>query len=240
MKSLFLSLLLGTVAVTASAQPATHPPREAASFETVSVTGTGRVTLTPDRFTFNVGVQTQAPTVEDAVNQSNTKVAAVIAALKKGGATDADIKTTGFSIYPQQDFSQQGQMPRLLGYQVSNNLTVSRKQIGDAGRLLQAAVAAGVNQASGIQFEVSDPARGRDEGLKAAFDDARRKAEVLATAAGRTLGRALTITEGGAVEPPRPMPMVRTMAMQAKVSEVPVESGSQELSFTVSALFELR
>ena len=239
MKRLFLSLALSTMAVTAAAQPATQPPREAASFETVSVTGTGRVTLTPDRFSFNVGVQTQAPSVEDAVNQNNTKVAAVIAALKKGGATDAEIRTTGFSIYPQQDFSQ-GQVPRILGYQVTNNITVSRKQIGDAGRLLQAAISAGVNQASGIQFEVSDPTRGRDEGLKAAFNDARGKASVLASAAGRTLGRALSITEGGAAEPPRPMPGIRTMAMQAKVSEVPVEGGSQDLSFTVSAVFELR
>jgi uncharacterized protein len=239
MKGLFLSLALCTIAVTTSAQPATQPPREAASFETVSVTGTGHVTLTPDRFMFNVGVQTQAPTVEEAVNQNNGKISAVIAALKKAGATEGEVRTTGFSIYPQQDFSQ-GQMPRLLGYQVSNNVTVTRKQIGDAGRLLQAAVGAGVNQASGIQFEVSDPERGRDEGLKAAFDDARRKAEVLAKAAGRTLGRALSITEGGAAEPPRPGPIVRAMAMQAKVSEVPVESGSQDLSFTVSALFELR
>jgi len=239
MKRLFLSLALSTTAVAAAAQPATQPPREAASFETVSVTGTGRVTLTPDRFSFNVGVQTQAPSVEDAVNQNNTKVAAVIAALKKGGATDAEIRTTGFSIYPQQDFSQ-GQVPRILGYQVTNNITVSRKQIGDAGRLLQAAISAGVNQASGIRFEVSDPRRGRDEGLKAAFDDARGKASVLAAAAGRTLGRALSITEGGAAEPPRPMPGIRTMAMQAKVSEVPVEGGSQDLSFTVSAVFELR
>jgi uncharacterized protein YggE len=240
MKRLFLSLALGSIPLIAAAQPATQPPREAASFETVSVTGTGHVTLTPDRFTFNVGVQTQAPTVEDTVNQNNSRVAAVNAALKKAGATDAEIRTTGFSIYPQQDFSQQGQMPRLLGYQVTNSVTVSRKQIDDAGRLLQAAIAAGVNQASGIQFEVSNPARGRDEGLKAAFDDARRKAQVLATAAGRTLGRALSITEGGGAEPPRPMPMVRAMAMQAKVSEVPVESGSQELSFTVSVLFELK
>src|SRR5258708_12868652 len=156
MKRLFLSLALSTMAISAAAQPATQATREAASFETVSVTGTGRVTLTPDRFSFNVGVQTQAPSVEDAVNQNNTKVAAVIAALKKGGATDAEIRTTGFSIYPQQDFSQ-GQVPRILGYQVTNNVTVSRKQIGDAGRLLQAAISAGGNHASAPQSYISHP-----------------------------------------------------------------------------------
>jgi len=238
-RSFLISLALTVAATAALAQPASRPPREPAELETVSVNGTGEVTLTPDRYTFNVGVQTQAASVEDAVNQNNAKSAAVLAALHGAGATDQEIRTSGFSIYPQQDY-QQGQMPRVVGYQVTNNVTVSRKQIGDAGRLLQAAISAGVNQASGIQFEVSDPTRGRDEGLKAAFNDARSKAAVLAAAAGRTLGRALSITEGGAAEPPRPMPGIRTMAMQAKVSEVPVEGGSQQAHFTVSVIFELR
>jgi uncharacterized protein YggE len=239
MKRIYITLLLVTAAVAISGQPATQPPREAASFETVSVTGSGHVTLTPDRFTFNVGVQTQAPTVEDAVNQNNQKVADVIAALKQAGAAEGEIRTAGFSIYPQQDYSQ-GQLPRLVGYQVSNSVTVTRKQIGDAGKLLQAAIAAGVNQASGIQFEVADPARGRDEGLRAAFNDAKAKAALLAAAAGRTLGRALAVTEGGAQSPP-PRPMVRSMVAEAKISsEVPVEGGTQELGFTVSVIFELR
>jgi uncharacterized protein YggE len=233
--SIFLTFLIAA----ASAQPVTRPPREAASFETVSVTGSGHVNLTPDRYSFTVGVQTQAPTVEEAVNQNNAKTAAVLAALKKAGATDQEIRTSGFSIYPQQDYTQ-GQLPRLIGYQVSNSITVTRKQIGDAGKLLQAAISAGVNTASGIQFEVSDPARGREQGLKAAFDDARAKAGVLAAAAGRSLGRALAITEGSAPEGGRPVPLMQGISAAAKVTEVPVESGSQELSFTVSVVFELR
>ncbi len=240
MKRIFLTFLgLAFAGTAAFAQPATQPPREPASFETVSVTGTGHVTIAPDRYSFNVGVQTQAASVEDAVNENNTKTAAVLAALKKAGATEQEIRTSGFSIYPQQDFTQ-GQMPRITGYQVSNNISVTRKQIGDTGKLLQAAISAGVNTASGIQFEVSDPARGRDQGLKAAYADARAKAALLASAAGRTLGRALAITEGGAAENPRPVPMVRTMAMKAQVSEVPVEGGTQDQTYLVSAVFELR
>jgi len=241
MKRIHTLLFTLAFAALAQAQTATQPPRDAATPETVSVTGTGHATLVPDRFTFTVGVQTQAPTVEEAVNANNTKIAAALAALKKAGATDAEVRTAGFSIYPQQDYSQ-GQMPRLLGYQVSNSVTVTKKQIGEAGRLLQVAIAAGVNTAGGIQFEVSDPTRGRDQGLKAAFDDARTKAALLASAAGRTLGRAVAITEGtGAGEVVRPM-MARGMVAQAKmeVSEVPVESGTQELTFTISAVFEMR
>lgn len=235
MKSFLFLLILAPVAF---AQ--TNSPREAALLDTVSVTGTARVRTAPDRFSFTVGVQTQGQTVELAVNENNSRVAAVTSALKRAGAADSEIQTSGFSIYPQQDYSQ-GQLPRLVGYQVSNNITVTKKQIGEAGKLLQAAIAAGVNTSSGLNFSVADPARGRDQGLRAAFEDARAKATLLATAAGRTLGQAVAITEG--TEPtvvPRPMPVRAMAAKVADVSEVPVESGSEELTFTVSVVFSMR
>ena len=128
--------------------------------ETVTVSGTGRAIVTPDRFTFQVGVHTVAATVDDAVTENNRRVAAVIAALKRAGAQDRDIQTSQFSIYPQQDY-QEGKLPRILGYQVQNTVTVRSEKVGDAGRLLGIAVGAGVNTSSGINFEVSNPARGR-------------------------------------------------------------------------------
>jgi len=234
---LFATLLLAATA--GLAQPVPAPPAPG-PMETVTVSGTGRAIVTPDRFTFTVGVQTVAATVDDAVSENNRKVAAVIAALKKAGAQDKDIQTSQFTIYPQQDY-QQGKLPRILGYQVSNSINVRSEKVGDAGRLLGVAVAAGVNNSSGINFEVSDPARGRDQGLKAAFDDARAKAALLAQAAGRTLGRAISISEGVRHEQP-PMPMQRTMAMEARVAsaDVPVESGTQEVGYMVTVTFELR
>jgi uncharacterized protein YggE len=119
---------------------------------------------------------------------------------------------------------------------------VTRDNVTDAGRLLQAAVNAGVNTSSGLSFLVSNPSAGRAEGLRAAFDDARAKAMVLAQAAGRTLGRALVITEGGqsTPQPPYPMPQRMTMGKAAAVSEVPVEAGNEEAGFAVSVTFELR
>ena len=215
--------------------------QQPAPLETVTVSGNGRATVTPDRFTFSVGVQTVGATVDDAVAENNRKVAAVIAALKKAGAQDKDIQTSQFSIYPQQDY-QQGKLPRILGYQVSNTVNVRSEKVGDAGRLLGIAVSAGVNHSSGINFEVSDPSRGRDQGLRAAFDDARAKAALLAQAAGRTLGRAISISEGVQhhITPP-PIATQRAMAMEGRVAgDVPVESGTQEVGYTVTATFELR
>lgn len=231
----FLSLLTLLCAVSALAQ--TPPPL----LETVTVTGTGKAKLTPDRYSFNVGVQTISTTVDDAVRENNDRVAAVIEALKKAGATAAEIRTSNFTIFPQQDY-QQGKLPRITGYQVNNTVTVTRDKIGDAGKLLQAALNAGVNTSSGLQFLVSDPSRGRDEGMRAAFADAKAKATTLAQAAGRSVGKALTISEG--VEPSRPPVVYQAMAMAAGRAaaneEVPVESGTQEMSYTITVTFELK
>lgn len=242
MKRFLVFASLAFMASGALAQPA-NTPREPAPLDMISVSGTGHVSLTPDRFSFTASVQTMAPTVEEAVNENNQKVAAAIAALKNAGAKAEEIQTANFSIYPQQDYSQQqqGKPPHIIGYQVSNSITVTRKQISDAGRLLQAAISAGVNQTSGLSFSVADPSRGRDAGLLAAFADARAKASLLAVAAGRTLGQAVAITEGGAAPPPQPRPMMRNaMAAQVVTDQVPVESGSTDLAFTVSVVFAMR
>jgi len=168
-------------------------------------------------------------------------LAAILAALKKAGASEKEIRTSAFSIWPQQDYSQQGKLPRILGYQVSNNVTITRDKVSDAGKLLQAALNAGVNSSSGLQFEVSDPTRGRDQGLKAAFADARAKAVLLAQAAGRNLGQAIAIREGSEpINIPSPMPQARGMIAQAEaMGQVPIESGTQEVTYAVSVVFAL-
>jgi uncharacterized protein YggE len=236
-----LALLTALIApVPALAQTAAPPPpREAAAVETVSVSGVGRATVTPDRASFSVGVESMAPTVAAAVQDNSTRVAAIVAALRKLGATDQEIRTSHVSIYPQQDH-QPGKPPRILGYQVSNSVSVTRSNPAEVGKFLQAAVDAGANTVSGVSFTVSDPARGREGALQAAFADARAKADVLARAAGRTVGRAISITEGTAVTPPPPYPMARMAMKEAVQVDVPVEPGAEELTFTVSVIFELR
>jgi uncharacterized protein YggE len=228
---------LAVLAVTLLAVPAAaQSPAAPAAGETVSVNGTGRVELTPDRAVFTVGVQTMAPSVAAAAQENNARASAIITALKRLGAADRQIRTSQVSIYPQQE-QQGGRAPKIVGYQVSNSITVTHEDPAAVGKLLQAAVDAGANSVSGVGFTVSDPARGRDGALQAAFGDARAKAEVLARAAGRTVGRALSIVEGGAVRPPVPMLYAEKMAVRS--AEIPVESGTEEASFTVSVVFEL-
>ncbi len=236
-----IASLLALISTFAVAQTAGAPPRQEAPIEMISVTGTGRVKLSPDRVRFTVGVETTAATPSEALAQNNRSVENVIAALKKAGAKSEEIQTSNFSIYPQFEYVE-NRRPRIIGYQVVNSVTVVRESTADAGKLLQAAVDAGVNQASGLTFFVADETRARQEGLRKAFADARAKAETLASAAGRTLGRAVAITEGSGqapIYPPQPY-AAKAMMAEARDASVPVEQGQQELAFTVSVVFEMR
>lgn len=234
-----LALFAATAAMAQTNQIPAQTARDYGA-DTISVTGVGRVTTTPDRVVFTAGVETMAPTVEDAVNQNSERMAALIAALKRAGATDKDIRTSNFSVHPQMQYVE-GQRPRVTGFQASNSVTVTRSNPTEAGKLLTAAVAAGANQVSGLSFTVADQTASRKRGLQLAFEEARAKATLLASSAGRTLGRAVSIVEGSTPTYQPPVPYMRAEAMQMSVgADVPVQPGSEELSYTVSVVFELR
>lgn len=225
-------LLLPTMEI--QAQEAVTPSNLA---DTITVIGTARVQATPDRARFTVGVETVANTVDDAVKLNNQKVRDVLAALRRAGAGDAQLQTSHFMIHPRQEY-REGQQPRVTGYQVSNTITVTEIDPQAAGRFLQAAIDAGANVASGIQFTVSNPDQLRREGLGAAFRKAREKAEFLAGQAGRTLGRVLAITEGGGPQPPQPM--FRAMTAEVSTQEVPIEPGREEMELVLSVIFAMQ
>jgi uncharacterized protein YggE len=206
-----------------------------AADEGIRVLGTGRVTLTPDRATFTAGVNTLAPTAAQAVEENSRVMTAVVEALKKAGTSDAELRTSQISLYPEMAY-EEGRGPRVSGYRAMNNVTVTRSELDSLSKLLQVAVDAGANQVSGVSFVVSDPKRGRDEGLQAALADAQAKAQVLAQAAGRSLGKVIAISEVGA-DTPQPL-MER--AMSAADKAVPVEPGTQELIFSVSVAYALQ
>jgi hypothetical protein len=204
--------------------------------EVVQVTGVGRSRQIPDRVVFTLGVESTGSTVSAAMSDNSKRATAIIAALKQRGVKDEEVRTSSLALQPQYEYVE-GRRPRIIGYQVTNQVAVTRDRIDDAGTLLQAGVDAGANQIGGVSFVVADPSRGREEGLRAAVADARRRATVLAEAAGRSVGRALTIVEGGQSMPPTPMPSYRMMAAEA--ASMPVESGSEELEFSVSIVFQL-
>lgn len=205
----------------------------------VTVSGRAVVELEPDTVTFTVGVQTLAATVGEAVRENGEKTRAVLSALRDAGAEDEELQTRNFSVYPQMRYHE-GETPTITSYSVSNEIVVYKDDPAAASRLLEAAITAGANTGGGLSFVVSDPSEGDETGLVAAYLDARSRAELLAQAAGRTLGRTISITEGAGASPPMPgpVPYARSMAMESAVN-VPVETGRERKVYQVTVIFSL-
>jgi len=204
----------------------------------ITVSGTGEATARPDQASVTLGVITEATTAREALSANNAAMQGVFDQLTQIGIAEENIQTSNFSISPQYPpYRQDNNEPRrIVGYQVSNNVTVLFENLDDLGPGLDAIVSSGANQLYGISFSISET----DELLMAAradaVADARAKAEVLAEAAGVTLGRVLNISEGGASYP---QPMMYARAEMAMDSSVPVAAGQQTLTAGVSMTFEI-
>ena len=202
----------------------------------LEISATGTVTRTPDVATIGAGVVTQAPAAGDAMAANASRMSATIAALKKAGVADRDIQTRSISLNPQYRYGD-NKPPVLTGYQAANHVTVRLRDIAQAGRVLDALVAAGANQIDGPNFSVDKPQAALDEARTEALKIARQRAELYAKAAGLRVSRIVRISEAGSAQPPSPRPFV--MAAARKEADTPVASGEEDLSATLSVTFEL-
>lgn len=205
----------------------------------ISLTGHGEVRSTPDIAFITTGVVSQGATAADALAANTKAMTDLFAALKDAGLEDKDIQTSNFSVQPRYDFSN-GQAPKLVGYEVSNNVTIKLKKIDTMGALLDKLVQTGSNQITGVSFDVSKPEEAMDQARKLATQDATRKAKLYAQAMGIELGNVMQVSEGSAAAAP-PVPFVRGAAMmKADAAPVPVAAGEQTLAVDVNVIWEIK
>jgi uncharacterized protein YggE len=204
-------------------------PAQAAE-KLVTVTGQGTIAVAPDSAMIRIGVTSQGKTAKEASDTNAKQMTAVMTAIKNSGIAERDIQTSRLSLQPQ--YENKGGTTHLLGFRVTNQLTVTIHDIDRLPAILDHAIAAGANEMSGIEFVVSGQSKLLDQARDAAIADAHRKAALYAKAAGAKLGRVVAITEQGASAPPRPLAAMRAGA-------VPVAPGEQTLRATVTVSYEL-
>ena len=204
----------------------------------ISLSGHGEVRATPDIAYVTSGVVTQGATAAEALAANTKAMTDLFAALKDSGIEDRDVQTSNFSVQPRYDFSN-NQAPKMVGYDVSNNVTVTLRKVDTLGALLDRMVQSGSNQISGISFDVSKPDDAMDEARKLATEDATRKAKVYAKAMSIELGNVMQVSEGSAAQPP--MPMVRSTMMKVDAAPpVPMAAGEQTLAVDVNVIWEIK
>jgi uncharacterized protein YggE len=214
-------------------------PREAV----ITVTGEGHAAIAPDMAVVTLTVVQQAKAAQDALDQNNKAMGAVLATLKESGIAERDLQTSGFSIQPQytypNDKDGHNQPPVLNGYQVTNGLTVRVRDLSKLGGLLDQAVKLGINQGGDIQFTNDKPDTVLEDARKKAVADAAAKAKTLTDAAGVKLGRIIAIHDGVVAAPPQPY--MRAMAASAPMDKaVPVATGENEYNASVSITYAIQ
>jgi uncharacterized protein len=225
------SALLGAADV--AAQETTRAPQPQ-----IVTNASAEVRVTPDRATVQVGVQTRAATAAAASSQNSQKQTAIIAAIKARGIPAEQIGTSNFNVIPETRYDREGQSaPRTTSYLVINTITVEVKRIDQVGPVIDAALGAGANQINSLAFGVSNPDSARRAALAVAVAKSRADADVIARAAGGTLGSLIEINaaDGYSPSPPRPFMSREVMAADAKV---PVEPGQESITATVSARWQ--
>jgi len=230
--SLLLPAALALSVPAAFAQPGPTPPR-------IVVVGEGEAAVAPDLALLTLGVMREAATAGEALDAANKAMAAVIADMKAAGVADRDLQTAGLQVMPRYTFTNRpdgSQEAQLVGYQVTNTLSVRVREIAKAGELLDRAVKLGVNQNTSIAFANDDTSAVLTEARQRAVADAMARARTLSEAAGVSLGRVLEIVEQNGATP---LPLMEKAFARA-ADAVPVEAGENAYRVQVTVTFELR
>ncbi len=199
----------------------------------VTVVGSGEVKGVPDTLTADVSIEFVAPDVTTAMNQTNERQKAVLAALGSGGIDAKDISTTQVSLQPQY-----GENSTITGYRASNSIQVKIRKLDSASQVLASIVSAGgdATRLNSVRYSIEDDSKLVSDARARAFNDAKDRAQQYAQLSGLSLGKIISISEAPAGSPPAPpVPMPRG----AMATEVPLQPGEQTVGFSVTAVWEL-
>ena len=167
------------------------------NFTRITVVGDSESKVAPDTAVIIFSVVTQAKQAVDAQQQNAQKSEAVKLAVEAiTGDAKAETKTSDYSLNPQQDYYS-GKMPKILGYEVKNTVTVSIDKLDRVGAIIDAATSAGANSVEGIQFVVSEKSPAQGEALALATAQAMAKAEAVARSLNGKIVRVVQTIEGG-------------------------------------------
>jgi uncharacterized protein len=214
----------------------TTPTGAATATNTVTASGTGTTQAVPDTAEMSFGVTTTSSDAKSALDDASGIAEQIASAVKKQGIVDKDIQTRDVSVYPQT--TDQNGKQVITGYQAALNVQVKVRDISKLGAIISAANAAGANTISGPAFTIDDPAPFRAKAIDQAVADARKSAEAMARAAGKSVGAVLSMSSSdvGSV----PGPMFGALDAAGAVKSVPIEPGQLDITANVVVIFELK
>lgn len=218
----------------------------------ISFDGKGEISASPDLATVSLTIRENAKEMKDAQTKVTTKETAVLAFLEKSGIAKKDIKTESYNSYPQYDYGtpcyNYGGMPcrqvvpKIIGYEVSEYITVKVRDLTKAGEVVAGIGALNISEISGPDFTVEKEDQLKEQARKMAIDEAKTKAKTLAKDLGVSLVRIVGFSENGNF----PMPMYGrdTMmvggAVEKAASAPTLPAGENKITSNVTITYEIR
>ena len=230
--ALALSLAaMSSAAVAESADPAF-------ATTTLSLSAYGEARTPPDMASLDLGVEVTRGSAGAAMRDNAAQMGRVIAALKAAGLKDRDLQTSNLSLSPQYVYTP-NQPARLSGYQASNQVRVTVRDLTKLGLVADAVVTAGATNVGQISFGVDNPLAAENLARLAAVKAFQDKAALYAQATGYHILRLVTLSEGAPYTPgPQPMMLMKSQARMA-AAPTPVEAGESTLRVDITGVFEL-
>ncbi|HAV78931.1 MAG TPA: SIMPL domain-containing protein [Anaerolineae bacterium] len=239
-KVLIVSIVALAALLVSACGPTTVNQAAPLPVRTINVSGAGTANLVPDIAYIYLGVNTQKPSAAEAVEENNVQVQTMIEALRDFGIDAKDIRTTNFSIWPQERYDPLTGTPTgEKTYVVDNTVYVTVRDLDKLGELLDTVIAAGANTVNSIQFDVADKDKALESARADAVKDAKVKAQELADAAGVELGE----IHGIAFYDNQPYPMFDGKGGgggAAAEAAVPIQPGQLTFTVTVSVTYEIK
>lgn len=219
---------------------------DAASRPTVNVSGMGEVVVKPDIATISYVVQEESMVVATAQNNAAKKSNDILAALKKQGVAEKDIKTSGYNIYPRYEYPRTTAIydsgkQVLAGYVVTQNFEVKVRKLEDAGTIVSSLGELGATGVSGLAFGIDEEEGVLAQARAKAVADAQKKAEVLARDLGVRLVRIVGFSEGGGgYYPMARYDSMKVMAAGAESITPELPTGENKITSNVTITYEIR
>ena len=205
----------------------------------ITVVGVGKAFGTPDVAQVTVGVETQSPSVQIAVAENKVRMDQLLDMLKELGIAEKDMRTTNYSVYSERPPIYGPETPSSAGpltYHVSNQVTVTVRDVNKLGDVLEKAVTAGANSVYGVSFSVADTSKLEAEARANAVADAKSRAESLAGLAGVSVGEVLSISEVISSAGP----LYERMAVPAAMGGTSIQPGELEVQVNVQVTYAIR
>ena len=220
--------------------------RPSSAGNTVNVQGMATVKAMPDLVTVYFNVETKADTAVEAKDNNSIIVDQLIASLVALGFDRSEIVTENFNVYPNYEWT--GREQKQDGYIATHSIKVelSTEESDKIGSVVDAGVDAGAN-INYINFELSSELQNqyKAEAMKLAAQDARIKAESVASGFGKNVGKLVNIQVNDFgyypwnVYSSSGMGMMED-AVMAKEAAVSITPGEREVSATVSAVYKIK